>query len=69
MKLGFWNVRTMAQLPKTEQVVVNKMDRYGISIPALSEVCWTVAGSQTLVKGFTILHSSTKKKGEKQVLP
>ena len=39
IKLGFWNVRTMVQLSKTEQVV-NEMDNYGLDILALSEVRW-----------------------------
>ncbi|KAK2702616.1 hypothetical protein QYM36_018779 [Artemia franciscana] len=51
----------MVQLFKTEQVV-NEMDNYGLDILALSEVRWTGAGSQTLKKGSTILHSGTEKK-------
>ncbi|KAK2704823.1 hypothetical protein QYM36_017017 [Artemia franciscana] len=53
----------MVQLSKTEQVV-NEMDNYGLDILALSEVRWTGAGSQTLKKGSTILHSGTEKKKE-----
>ncbi|KAK2718178.1 hypothetical protein QYM36_005481 [Artemia franciscana] len=56
-------LRTMVQLSKTEQVV-NEMDNYGLDILALSEVRWTGAGSQTLKKGSTILHSGTEKKKE-----
>ncbi|KAK2709716.1 hypothetical protein QYM36_013403 [Artemia franciscana] len=40
------------------------MDNYGLDILALSEVRWTGAGSQTLKKGSTILHSGTEKKEE-----
>ncbi|KAK2723571.1 hypothetical protein QYM36_002050 [Artemia franciscana] len=40
------------------------MDNYGLDILALSEVRWTGAGSQTLKKGSTILHSGTEKKKE-----
>ncbi|KAK2722586.1 hypothetical protein QYM36_002953 [Artemia franciscana] len=58
MKLVFWNVRTMAQLSKTEQVV-NEMDRYGIDIVVLSDVRWTGEGGQILEKG---VHSGTEKK-------
>ncbi|KAK2713753.1 hypothetical protein QYM36_009588, partial [Artemia franciscana] len=51
-------------MSQVETKVVNEMDNYGLDILALSEVRWTGAGSQTLKKGSTILHSGTEKKKE-----
>jgi hypothetical protein len=66
LKLGFWNVRTMAQPSKTEQVL-EEMESYGLDILALSEVRWTGAGNQNLKKGFKILQGGTDKKKEADV--
>ncbi|KAK2709048.1 hypothetical protein QYM36_014619 [Artemia franciscana] len=44
------------------------MDNHGLDILALSEVRWTGAGSQTLKKGSTILHSGTEKRKKQAII-
>ena len=55
-KIAFWNVRTMSQLLKTEQVL-GEMKQYNIEILALSEIRWKGVAHQTLDDGYVLLHS------------
>ena len=56
LKVGFWNVRTMSQLSKTEQVI-KRMIQYKIDILALSEVRWTGMSEKRIDKEHTIIYS------------
>jgi len=55
-KIGSWNVRTMSQLSKTEQVL-RKMKQYNIDILALSRISWKGVGQETLDHGYVLLYS------------
>ena len=52
-KIGTWNVRTLYQNGKSQQVA-EEMDRYQLEILGLSEVRWNTSGMTTLTTGHTI---------------
>ncbi|XP_065584026.1 craniofacial development protein 2-like [Artemia franciscana] len=51
--MGFWNVRTMNQLSKTEQVL-KEMRQYLIDILVLSEIRWTGNGLEKFSDGYVM---------------
>ena len=53
-RIGCWNVRTMHQVGKTEQVL-QEMHNYNLSILGVTEARWTDSGKQTLDSGDTIM--------------
>jgi hypothetical protein len=55
-KIGCWNVRTMFQASKLEQVT-KESERYNIDILGISEARWTGAGKRRLTTGHTLLYS------------
>ena len=57
IRIGYWNVRTMAQTTKTAQVV-KEMERYRLSILGISEMRWP-GSDQKMVNKKTIIHSGT----------
>jgi hypothetical protein len=54
-KIGFWNVRTMAQSTKSAQVA-EEMKRYHLDILGLSEVRWP-GTDKRVVSGLTFIYS------------
>ena len=56
MKIGQWNVRTMFETGKCAEVI-KEMQRYGISILAVSEMRWNSGGKLRVATGKTVLHS------------
>ncbi|XP_065583461.1 craniofacial development protein 2-like [Artemia franciscana] len=54
--MGFWNVRTMNQLSKTEQVL-KEMRQYLIDILVLSEIRWTGNGLEKFSDGYVMAYS------------
>ena len=55
-KLGTWNVRTMFEVGRAEQIA-NEMSRYRINLLGISETRWTKSGRFPLASGQTILYS------------
>ena len=55
-KLGTWNVRTMFEAGRTQQIA-NEMSRYKINLLGISETRWTKSGRFPLASGQTILYS------------
>ena len=56
LKIGCWNVRSMADESKTEQVV-KEMKRLDVDILGLSETRWCKHGEEKLDGGITLLYS------------
>lgn len=61
-RVGFWNVRTMFESGKLEQVS-REMERYKLAIIGLSETRWNGFGEFRLRDGKTLLYSG-KEEGE-----
>ena len=57
-KLGFWNLRTMSQYSKKEQVI-KQMIQYKIDVLALLEVRRTGMGRKRIGKDHTIQNRCT----------
>lgn len=57
--LGFWNVRTMLETSKANQIA-KEMETYRISILGLSETRWNGCGKTTLQSGTTVIYSGKK---------
>ena len=55
-KLGTWNVRTMFEAGKAQQIA-SEMSRYKISLLGISETRWIKYGRFPLASGQTILFS------------
>ena len=53
-KIGTWNVRTLYQSGKSQQVA-EEMDRYQLEILGLNEDRWNTSGMTTLTTGHTII--------------
>ncbi len=56
LRIGQWNVRTMFQLTKTEQIC-KEMEKYKTNILGVSECRWTGQGKVKLDTGETVLYS------------
>lgn len=63
LRFGFWNLPTVWQLTKTEEVL-QEVAAYNLDIVALSEVRWTGFGKETLDNGQTIIYCGPEKKRE-----
>ena len=63
LKFGFWNVLTMSQDSKTEQVL-RALEDYHLDLLALSEVRWLGSGSNKLDGDVTIIYSGSQQKRE-----
>ena len=53
-KFGFWNVRTLHQLTKPEQVL-REMKKYKLDLLALSKVSWIGSGHKQLGDGYLMI--------------
>ena len=58
-KFGFWNVRTLNQLTKPEQVL-REMKKYKLDLLALSEVRWIGSGHEQLGEGYSLIYSGNE---------
>ena len=58
-KFGFWNVRTLNQLTKPEQVL-REMKKYKLDLLALSEVRWIGSGYEQLGEGYSLIYSGNE---------
>ena len=54
VKIWQWNVRTMFETSKCDQVI-KEMQRYGISILGVSEMRWNSCGKMRVDTGETVL--------------
>ena len=55
-RIGTWNVQTMYQVGKCDQIVA-EMSRYKLEILGISEARWTGSGKVRLASGATVLFS------------
>lgn len=62
-RIGAWNVRTLYQSGKCQQLAI-EMDRYNIEILGISEVRWNTSGMTTLSSGHTIIYSGNPSKDD-----
>lgn len=62
MKIGSWNIRTMLQIGKTEEIS-REMNRYKVDILALQEIRWKGQG-RVDKKTYTIYYSGEMKQGQ-----
>jgi hypothetical protein len=56
MRMGLWNVRTLAQSRRFKQVC-REMENYKLDILGMSEVRWDSFGETATQNGFTFLYS------------
>ena len=56
LKIGCWNVHSMADKSRTEQVV-KEMERLDVDILGLSETRWCKHREEKLDEGITLLYS------------
>ena len=56
IRIGQWNVRTMFQLSKSNQIC-REMEKYNVNVLGISECRWTGQGRVRLDTGETILYS------------
>ncbi|XP_056022503.1 craniofacial development protein 2-like [Ostrea edulis] len=62
-RIGAWNVRTLYQSGKCQQLA-REMYRYNIEILGISEVRWNTSGMTTLPSGHTIIYSGNPSKDD-----
>jgi len=60
LAIGTWNVRTLLQVGKMNEMAV-ELSRYKLDIIALQEIRWKDAGA-IIKKDFTLYYSGTPKK-------
>ena len=56
IRVGSWNVRTLYQAGKLQQVL-REMENYKVEVLCVSEARWIDSGKRTLSSGHTILYS------------
>ena len=56
IRVGSWNVRTLYQAGKLQQVL-REMENYKVELLCVSEARWIDSGKRTLSSGHTILYS------------